>query len=63
MSNQSEDDTHTVNEWKLFEKLLIAFRDAKENGLQILRGEAIANEALNEVFADDDIEEEGKAAP
>ena len=63
MSNQSEDDANSVSESKLYEKLLIAFREAKENGLQILTGEAIANEALNEVFTDDDIEAEGKAAP
>ena len=63
MSNQSKDNAPTVTEWKLYETLLIAFREAKENGLQILTGEAIANEALNEVFTDDDIEAEGKAAP
>ena len=40
----------------LHEKLLIAFREAKENGLQWLDCEAVAYQALNEAFPDVDID-------
>jgi hypothetical protein len=64
MSNQSEDDAKTVSESKLYEKLLIAFREAKENGLQWLDCVAVAEGANSEVFPTDfDIEAERKATP
>jgi hypothetical protein len=47
----------------LHEKLLIAFREAKENGLQWLDCEAAAEIANAEVFPDADIEAERKAVP
>jgi hypothetical protein len=58
-----QDDARTVSEWKLYEKLLIAFREAKENGLQRHDCEAVAAEANGKVFPDADIESERKAAP
>jgi hypothetical protein len=64
MSNQSEDDAKTVSEWKLYEKLLIAFREAKENSLTWRDCEAAAEGANSEVFPINvDIESERKAAP
>jgi hypothetical protein len=61
MSNE-QDDSKTQSEWMLVEKLLIAFREAKETGLTWRDCEAVAYEALNKVFPDADIEVERKAA-
>jgi hypothetical protein len=57
-----QDDSKTVSEWMLYEKLLITFREAKENGLSWLDCEAAAEEVNGEVFPDADIEAERKAA-
>jgi hypothetical protein len=46
----------------LVEKLLIAFREAKETGLTWRDCEATAYEALNAFFPDADIEVERRAA-
>jgi hypothetical protein len=43
-------DRSRVSEWKLYEKLLIAFREAKENGLQWHDCEAAAEGSNAEVF-------------
>jgi hypothetical protein len=57
-----QDDSKTVSEWMLYEKLLIAFREAKENGLQRNDCEATVERANAEAFPDADIEAERKAA-
>lgn len=60
--SDEQDDSKTQSEWMLVEKLLIAFREAKETGLTWRDCEAVAYEALNKVFPDADIEVERKAA-
>jgi hypothetical protein len=57
-----QDDTKTISDWMLYEKLLIAFREAKAHGLSWHDCEAAAEEVNGEVFPDADIEAERKAA-
>ena len=56
-----QDDSKTQSEWMLVEKLLAAFREAETHGLTWRDCEAVAYEALNQVFPDADIETERKA--
>jgi hypothetical protein len=57
-----QDDSKIQSNWVLVEKLLAAFREAKAHGLQWRDCEAVAYEALNQVFPDADIETERKDA-
>jgi hypothetical protein len=57
-----QEDTETAVEAVLHVNLFIAFREAKENGLQWHACEASAYEALNKAFPDVDIEAEWKGA-
>jgi hypothetical protein len=60
MSTERDDTEAAMG--TLYGELLIAFREAKENGLTWYNCEAVAETANAEVFPDTDIEAERRAA-